>query len=313
MWLNPVVGAPAWLVLASLLGVGMTAYGVITRAWFIAAFGQIFILMSSAQFAWQLIQNKPAWGFALAPMAALSALSFATVLWFRNKSGANPQVKGPLLQLALIYRWTALAMTIWWVCEYIPARECIWLLALLGLWVFLFAGWRRNPEALLASAAFTVSALVLFWMPMLEAPTVYWPNLLVMVVLLGQRQLARRLPERYTLGPEIHNAVIIIGGLSLWRFLHLWVVQHVSGSFYLTASWSALALVLFSAGILLRERMYRWVGLSVLACALGRVMVYDVWTLETIYRVLSFMALGIVLLVLGFMYNKYQEKIREWL
>jgi len=25
------------------------------------------------------------------------------------------------------------------------------------------------------------------------------------------------------------------------------------------------------------------------------------------------MALGIVLLVLGFVYNKYQEKIREWL
>jgi len=25
------------------------------------------------------------------------------------------------------------------------------------------------------------------------------------------------------------------------------------------------------------------------------------------------MALGIVLLVLGFLYNKYQEKIKEWL
>jgi hypothetical protein len=29
--------------------------------------------------------------------------------------------------------------------------------------------------------------------------------------------------------------------------------------------------------------------------------------------VLSFMALGLVLLVLGFLYNEYQEKIREWL
>ena len=56
-----------------------------------------------------------------------------------------------------------------------------------------------------------------------------------------------------------------------------------------------------------------WLGLGVLACALGRVVVFDVWKLETPYRILSFMALGIVLLVLGFIYNKYQEKIKEWL
>jgi uncharacterized membrane protein len=74
-----------------------------------------------------------------------------------------------------------------------------------------------------------------------------------------------------------------------------------------------LALALFTAGLLLRERMYRWVGLGVLACALGRVVLFDVWKLETVYRILSFMALGIVLLVLGFIYSKYQQKIREWL
>ena len=42
-------------------------------------------------------------------------------------------------------------------------------------------------------------------------------------------------------------------------------------------------------------------------------MIIDVWKLETLYRILSFMALGIVLLVLGFIYNKYQEKLKEWL
>ena len=88
--------------------------------------------------------------------------------------------------------------------------------------------------------------------------------------------------------------------------------QRASG-FYLTASWSVLALGLLAAGMVLRERMYRWLGLGVLACALGRVLVFDVWKLATLFRVLSFLALGIVLLVLGFVYNKYQEKIRQWL
>jgi uncharacterized membrane protein len=90
-------------------------------------------------------------------------------------------------------------------------------------------------------------------------------------------------------------------------------VLELANGFYLTASWSLLALVLFGVGLLLRERMYRWVGLGVLACTLRRVVIFDVWKLETTYRILSFMALGIVLLVLGFIYSKYQEKIREWL
>ena len=33
-------------------------------------------------------------------------------------------------------------------------------------------------------------------------------------------------------------------------------------------------------------------------------VIFDVWKLETFYRILSFMAPGIVLLVLGFIYNK---------
>ena len=78
-------------------------------------------------------------------------------------------------------------------------------------------------------------------------------------------------------------------------------------------AWSVLALGLFVLGLALRERMYRWLGLAVLGCALGRVIFFDVWKLQTLYRIVSFMALGIVLLVLGFIYNKYLEKIRQWL
>ena len=74
-----------------------------------------------------------------------------------------------------------------------------------------------------------------------------------------------------------------------------------------------LALVVFGTGFALRERVYRWLGLAVLAGALGRVVLLDVWQLALLYRVLSFMALGIVLIVLGYVYNRWQEKIREWL
>jgi hypothetical protein len=312
-WLAPKTGLPAWLAVTSLLAVGITAYGVVTRAWLLALCGQIFLAVSCVQFVMQLAQGKPHWPLPLAPIAALALLSFSTVKWFERKPDATGRVGEPLLQAAFGYRWMALAMSIWWVCQYIPERERIWLLALLGLWVFVWAGWRRSREALFFSAAYTLVALALFWLPLLETSRVYWPNLIVILILLAQRQFARRLPERYPLGPEVHAAVILIGGLSLWRFLSLWVLEQWPEGIYLTASWSLLALALFTAGIALRERMYRWLGLGILACTLCRVMVIDVWKLETLYRILSFMALGVVLLVLGFIYNRYQEKIREWL
>jgi uncharacterized membrane protein len=47
--------------------------------------------------------------------------------------------------------------------------------------------------------------------------------------------------------------------------------------------------------------------------SLGRVVVLDVWKLETIYRIVSFLALSIVLLALGYIYSRFQDKLAKWL
>lgn len=312
VWLEPQNSAPAWLALTSLLAVTVTAYGVFTRNWPLAICGQIFLVVSAGQYVWQLLHAKPGWHFALAPIAAIGVLSFGTWFWFARKPDSKPQVREPLLQFAMVYRWVALLMSIWWVGEYIPDREQIWVFVLIGVAVFLFAGWLRSGEAMIFGAAFSACGLILLWLPSQRHLLVYAPNLLALLAFLTQQQIARRRPEHYSLHEIIHNAAIVIGCLCVWRFVSCWVVEGADKD-YLTATWSALALVMFGCGIGLRERMYRWAGLSVLATALGRVVVFDVWKLKTIYRVLSFMALGIVLLVLGFFYNKYQEKIRQWL
>jgi hypothetical protein len=312
VWLEPRNSGPAWLVLTSLLAVTATAYGVGTRNWPLAICGQIFLVVSGGQFVWQLLHTKPGWHSALAPIAALGVLSFGTWLWFARKPDSKPQVRDPLLQFAMVYRWVALMMSIWWVGKYIPDREQIWVFLLIGLAVFLFAGWRQSREATMFAAAYTACGLAILWLPSQRDSVVYVPNLLAVLAFLAQQQVTRRQPERYSLEEMIHSVVIVIGCLSVWRFVSCWVLESADKD-YLTATWSALALVMFGCGIGLRERMYRWTGLAVLATALGRVVVFDVWKLETIYRVLSFMALGIVLLVLGFFYNKYQEKIRQWL
>lgn len=311
-WLRPEFAPVTWLALTSLLAVGLTLYAALTRFWFLAAAGQLFIVASGWEFLTQLAQGHPRWPIPLAPIAALSALSAATVIWFKQREDDGSELRKSLLGLAVGYRWTALVMSLAWVHEYIPPRERFWVFALLGVVTFCWAGWRKSQEGLLAGAVFTVAGFCGFWFPWHGASTVYVPNLLAILLLPGQQQLARRAAGNFGLKPEIQAVMIAVGGVSLWLFVSRWVAQESSG-FYLTVSWAVLAFLLFIAGLGLRERMYRWLGLAVLGCALGRVVLFDVWKLHTIYRIASFFALGVVLLVLGFIYNKYQEKIKEWL
>ena len=301
-----------WLGMLSLLALVFTAYAALTRAWMVAAAGQIFTLAAALGFVSQMLDGRPDWSHSLAPIAALAVLSLATGLWFARRPDASPGLRQPLLGLARGYRWLALVSALWWVWVYIPAREQVWVLGALGLVFFAGAGWFRWPEGLLFSAAFTSAFLTVFWLPLHGVSKVYWPNCVSVLALLAQAEFARRLPDRYSINEVTHRAIVLAGGLGLWLLLSRWVMQGASG-FYLTASWSILALTFFGAGMGLRDRIYRWLGLGVLACALGRVILFDVWKLDTLYRMLSFFALGLVLLVLGFIYSRFQEKIRQWL
>lgn len=311
-WLQPQFSPSIWFAFAALLAIVLTAFAALNRYWSLAAAGQIFIIVSGWGFCVQMWDSQPAWYMALVPMAALCTLSFSAVKWFQLRPGATPEVRDPILGLGRIYRIFALAMSLWWVHKYIPARENMWVLTTIGLILFLVAGWRRNLETLLFGAAFTLFGLLKFWLPFNDTPMIYWPNLFAILCVLVQQQIAQRKREHYQLPREVHAGIIIVGSVSLWMLVSHWVMLQTTG-FYLTVAWSVLSLVLFIGGMMTRERVYRWVGLTVLACALGRVVIFDVWKLETIYRIFTFMALGLVLLILGFIYNKYQEKIKEWL
>jgi len=228
------------------------------------------------------------------------------------RSETPSQFGRPVLQIARGYRVVAVAMSLWWVHKYIEPQEQCWAMGVIGLALFAFAAWRANRETLVFSAVFTVFAFGKIWLPPTATVSAYWPNLLVILGLLAQQQFARRRIPGFKLSPTVQASVITVGGLTLWLFVSRWILEGPD-KLYLTAAWSALALLMFVAGFWFRERAYRWLGLAVLGFSLGRVFVVDCWHWDTIYRVLSFMALGVVFIVLSFIYNRYQEKIREWL
>jgi uncharacterized membrane protein len=183
---------------------------------------------------------------------------------------------------------------------------------LAGMVVFALALWRQNLEALLVTTVYAVGSLATLWAGEAFDMRISWPNLLSLLEWFAMQQVLRRRAAKWVIDEKIHGAVVLVAGVSLWRFISCWMAAFTSG-FLVTMSWAGFAVLVFAAGIILRERFHRWLGLGVLAAAVGRVGLVDVWKQETIYRVLTFMALGVALLVIGFIYNKYQEKIRQWL
>jgi uncharacterized membrane protein len=331
VWLHLHFSPDTWLAFVCVLALILTAYGIVARLWWIAAFGQLFLVVSILEFFKQVPDHAPLDTalkfFALTPIVSLWVFSLVFFAWVQRKQTSQDPLPAALKSVGIFYRVAAAVLAIFWIFEYINPANRVWVFALVGGLFFLWCLWKRNSEAIAFSLVFTGIGFVQYWHAM-HSPerVVYWPNLLAILGLLFQQQLARRtlrgesprMKEKFpaTLNgmPEaLHTVIILLGGCSLWLFAAQWVRLHSGTGFFLTAVWAAVAFVIFTAGFLLRERIYRWLGLGILAVALGRVVVVDVWQLETPYRILSFMALGVVLLVLGFIYTKYQEKIRQWL
>jgi uncharacterized membrane protein len=101
--------------------------------------------------------------------------------------------------------------------------------------------------------------------------------------------------------------VVIVTALAVFALDKL-----VSGAL-LTVSWALLGFVLLAIGFAIKQRSYRMAGLVVLAFSLAHAVLHDMARVETIYRILSFIGLGVILLVLAFLYAKNREKLAKWL
>ena len=71
----------------------------------------------------------------------------------------------------------------------------------------------------------------------------------------------------------------------------------------MSAFWGLLGLALLYAG-LKRWRVLRLAGFAVLATSLAKIFLYDLPSLNSITRALSFLAVGAVLLLGGFFYQR---------
>jgi uncharacterized membrane protein len=197
----------------------------------------------------------------------------------------------------------------------------------LGLLSLLAGGWYRRPVFVWAgraaigagAAALIVGALVIanpLWTPLSVGETPIF-NLLLLVyaapaalLLIIARQLERRGEAQ---GALAAGAVSILLG---FVFLSFEVRQWFQGEFLdgrtigdaetyaYSAAWLAYGGALLAGGILGGGRALRYASLGVVVLAVCKVFLFDAAQLAGLYRVASFLGLGLCLLALGYVYQR---------
>lgn len=85
------------------------------------------------------------------------------------------------------------------------------------------------------------------------------------------------------------------------------LAQHLS----LSLLWTAYASVLIGFGIQRKSPLLRWQALSLFGLVVIKVFIYDSSFLERFYRIVSFFILGLVLLVVSFLYQRKVARERS--
>lgn len=95
--------------------------------------------------------------------------------------------------------------------------------------------------------------------------------------------------------------------LEVWDFFgqgRFGVDHHLAQQMGLSILWTVYAVVLIVVGVRLASPALRWQGLALLGLAVAKVFLFDLSFLARIYRILTFFALGLVALIISFLYQR---------
>ncbi|MDB5326070.1 MAG: hypothetical protein JWM57_1639 [Phycisphaerales bacterium] len=133
--------------------------------------------------------------------------------------------------------------------------------------------------------------------------------LIVLLVLLG-RPRTDVAADGFT-GLAILAILLVAGSAEVDRYAMqqtsgpVWIVRQVAWSIY----WALLAVATLVIGFALRQQMLRMVSLGLLGITLLKVTLVDMSGAGTGWRILSFLALGALLLLTSVLYGKFAKRI----
>jgi len=251
------------------------------------------------------------------PLAALAAVVVGAFASARLVAAERRMVRGALDALsmlalayatavsldgaALLAAWAGASLMLARADELLADRVArvgsLGFLALLAAHVLVF-------EARLSALAYGVEDLVAAAFGLL---------LLVAVAVMQWRDLPSRSTLRAVLGAVAAVALLYLGSVAIVTAFQpgpgairtgLDVDIRQQGQALLSAFWGLCGFAALWLGLRMRTPIIRLGGLALLALATGKVFLYDLSALGSVYRIGSFIALGLLLLTAAFIYQR---------
>ena len=104
-----------------------------------------------------------------------------------------------------------------------------------------------------------------------------------------------------------YTAKLSAGGLSSGTRGDLHLAQQLS----LSVVWTVYGGAMLTAGIARRSKLLRVMALLLLGLTIFKVFLFDLSSLEKLYRIISFIVLGAILLGVSFLYQRYRQRVAE--
>jgi uncharacterized membrane protein len=174
-----------------------------------------------------------------------------------------------------------------------------------GLWLTALAGLTPAAGYVVFVNARAAAALVL---------------IVALYAVAAMRARARREPGQggaFEVAAAVVGASVVTLGLLSGEVSAFWALreQALSTSYEfarqlsLSVAWAGYAAALIAVGIRRRYAPLRYFGIGTFLATIIKVLVVDLSELERLYRVLSVAALGLLLLVASFLYQRYRDRL----
>ncbi|MBD1259111.1 DUF2339 domain-containing protein [Maribacter polysiphoniae] len=108
----------------------------------------------------------------------------------------------------------------------------------------------------------------------------------------------------------LHIIILWVASSELIHWMHM-VGSHQSYKLGLSILWGIYALVLVVLGIWQNKKFLRLVAMILFGLTLIKLFFYDIASLNTISKTIVFVSLGVLLLIISFLYNKYKNRISD--
>ena len=119
---------------------------------------------------------------------------------------------------------------------------------------------------------------------------------------------------------SVSDVLKVVASLFLWFAVSWEIVKYYELSnlqnarnLFLSFWWMFYAVVLIVVSSVAKSAIFRKVAILIFALSIVKVFLYDVQALDTAYRIISFIVLGVILLATSFGYQRNKEKITEFL